>query len=552
MLIAVAGLEPGTAVTTTTVALAATWPGPEPVRVIDADHAGGSSAAEVTGTAGPVVVFVDCGAPQPVSAETPVLSGADVVVVVVRADLAEPKLAGQRIRELTAGSRRRAVVLVGRPRDSERDYLERLRVPVLGWLPWNPRAANAVVRAHSVLRGPLAAAAGGLAAVMAGQLAGATSGSRPTQARAHHAAGGLGWRRNRTRGFNGARVPSVYPLHMPTPQRRGMLRAEIPLPVQMDDSEQAAVILARSAPIPPTSTAAGERSSGALEATSARLADSVAGSGYVVEIGVFGRLRASWRPRNGLCGNGSETGADSGGAGAGGAAAGAMDIVAALSPRSRELLALLATYPDGVSRRQLIADLWGERPPRRPTNTLTTTMARLQAALAAVAGQAAARLIVAEGTGYRLDPQLARVDYHAFAAAVAARRAAADEPARLAACERIVAAVSGVLAAELTGAWAEHARVYARREWLNAVTTLGRSWVHTAPRRSLELLEKAVEIDPHNELVWCDLLRLHAALGEHDAIARTVAVMRRKFADIGEQPSEKTHRLADHLRNATR
>lgn len=44
LLIAVTGLQRGTGVTTTTVALAHGWPGPEPAVVVEADPAGGQLA----------------------------------------------------------------------------------------------------------------------------------------------------------------------------------------------------------------------------------------------------------------------------------------------------------------------------------------------------------------------------------------------------------------------------------------------------------------------------------------------------------------------------
>ncbi|GGL20572.1 hypothetical protein GCM10011588_39240 [Nocardia jinanensis] len=191
MLIALTGLTSRTGVTTTAVALADSWPGPQPALVVEADPAGGSLAhltgadphrglaslsaattaspgsrvgghiwdhvqvvgrvpflaapehpaavsatlsAPVTATphsSGPrladLAVIADCGVLDPVSPAAPIIVGADVALVIVRGDLTDPASIGRQVRELTVGCRRCAVLMVGSPDASE--LTERLGVP---------------------------------------------------------------------------------------------------------------------------------------------------------------------------------------------------------------------------------------------------------------------------------------------------------------------------------------------------------------------------------------------------------------------------------------
>ncbi|MGY1876381.1 hypothetical protein [Nocardia gipuzkoensis] len=208
LLIAVAGLGPRVGTTTTAVALACAWPGREAALVVEADPAGGQLAdmvgadpylglaslarilepdaefekdrvlehlqflpnavpmlaapagrdpartalttALLTG-AHPgwrglgATVFADCGVPEPDSGLAPVLEAADACLVVVRPEYTEPELAAHRILRLTAGCRRRGIVLIEKPRS---EFAAALALPILGSLP------AAQVSAEALLHGP--------------------------------------------------------------------------------------------------------------------------------------------------------------------------------------------------------------------------------------------------------------------------------------------------------------------------------------------------------------------------------------------------------------
>jgi DNA-binding SARP family transcriptional activator len=230
-----------------------------------------------------------------------------------------------------------------------------------------------------------------------------------------------------------------------------------------------------------------------------------------------------------------------------------VEITRSLQPRSRELLTVLALHPDGLSRGELIDALWGHRSPDRPGTALTNALARLRGAVATATDHQRA-LLIEDRPRYRLDPAAVRVDYWEFTAAVAARRATSAEPEHIAASRRIldIASATATLAADLTDPWVEPLREAAHHNILNALGWLAAHTVTQDPRTTLGMLETAVDTDPYNEPLWQDILRLHAKLGEHDALSRTYSLLSRKLAEIDATPSLETQQLLEHLRHTTR
>ncbi len=158
-------------------------------------------------------------------------------------------------------------------------------------------------------------------------------------------------------------------------------------------------------------------------------------------------------------------------------------------------------------------------------------------------------VLAADPVHYRLAETPLRVDYRDFEEAVAARRHAGTDAARAAACHTITTLAATTLAGDLAQEWVEPLREDARRHYLNAVSWLA---AHAAdPYATLGLLEVALENDAYNELLWQDVLRLHARLGERDALNRTYTALTTKLAEIGEEPDPDTRRLFDRLRSGT-
>jgi DNA-binding SARP family transcriptional activator len=224
------------------------------------------------------------------------------------------------------------------------------------------------------------------------------------------------------------------------------------------------------------------------------------------------------------------------------------DLSGALSSRPVELLVFLAVHPGGVSRDVIVDALWPGEPPRNPASVLRTILSRIRRALDTATHGAAGDLVQAEHGQYQLDPAVVAVDYWGFAAAVARRRTATTGEARTDADEAIVAHYGGPLAEGMDSEWLVAAREATRRDALDAVAALARARVETDPDHTLDLLETARAFDPHNELLYRDIMRLQHALGRHDAISRTLTLLQTRLAEIDATPTADTVDLAQRLR----
>ncbi|MEU0872948.1 BTAD domain-containing putative transcriptional regulator [Nocardia brasiliensis] len=595
MMVAVAGLGPRVGTTTTTLALARTWPGPEPSLVVEADPVGGhlaevgggdpylglaSLARTITadepiepdrladhvqflpdgvallaappGRAGyPMVsaasllvgphaswrslgatVFADCGAPEPDSVLAPVLADADACLVVVQADRSDPELVVRRIHTLTRHSRSRGVVLIGANAHSE--FAAALALPLLGTLPRARKSAEALLAgsAGPRRRPHLLPAARIIARAVHHQLRPPTHTRNPGQPPTPPSARAP--RRNEEDGTPRVYlldpIPAVSPHPPPpqTPESEPLAAIEMPAGAEpalaelAEDAGRFGESVLAPLPEPPPDP-------GSL--ADLALAHLTQPDTPALMVRVFGPTRILWRA--------PETGETT-------------EITSRLQPRSREVLAVLALHPNGVSRPRVIDMLWGERPPARATSALTNTLSRLRTAVTAATGGRITELLTDDRLHYRLSEATINVDYWDFNAAVAARRRASSDADHAATCRTIADLATAELAPDLTGTWAEPLRESARRDALNALSWLATRNAESDPRATLGLLETTAENDPYNEIVWQDILRLHARLGEYAALDRTYSLLTRKLAEIGQTPSQETRHLLQQLRHATK
>ncbi|WP_434450161.1 BTAD domain-containing putative transcriptional regulator [Lentzea sp. E54] len=248
----------------------------------------------------------------------------------------------------------------------------------------------------------------------------------------------------------------------------------------------------------------------------------------LITVTVLGSLRVHWHPE--LTGSGAK------------------EITGKLQPRSQELLVLLALHPDGATRDTLVSALWGQDLPARPTNALHTALARLRHALAVATDGAVSDIVVADNGRYQLDPSHVHCDYWRFERAVAARRNASTDQTRVNAYRDVVNSYGGPLAEAMSTEWIEPVREAIRRDAVDAVAALARALVETDPQQTLDLLEVARAFDPHNELLYRDIMRLQERLGQLDAIPRTLTLLTTRLAEVDATPTAQARALADQLR----
>jgi DNA-binding SARP family transcriptional activator len=139
------------------------------------------------------------------------------------------------------------------------------------------------------------------------------------------------------------------------------------------------------------------------------------------------------------------------------------------------------------------------------------------------------------------------VDYWHFADAASRRRTCGPDD-RTAVYEAIIASYSGPLADGLDAEWLVAAREATRRDAMDAVAALARARIDDDPDYTLDLLETARSFDPHNELLYRDIMRLQHLLGRHDAISRTLTLLQTRLAELDITPTAETLDLAHRLR----
>ena len=252
------------------------------------------------------------------------------------------------------------------------------------------------------------------------------------------------------------------------------------------------------------------------------------GSTMPLRLCILGTPRLYWRP----AGDDDET-----------------EITGATQPRQRELLAFIALHRHGVTRQSLIASLWPDSPDEKPTNALNTAMSRLRNALTRATRGEVGDVIKQASGRYSLDPAMVDVDYWHFERALELRRTAGSQTQRTAANTQIIDRYHGTLADGVDAAWIDPIREAVRRDALDAVAALARASIDAEPERTLELLELARGFDPHNELVYRDIMRLQARLGRRDAIPRTLALLTAQLAEVDDVPTAATVGLASRLQH---
>ncbi|RBO79817.1 AfsR/SARP family transcriptional regulator [Nocardia puris] len=593
-LIAIAGLTSRAGTTTTTVALARTWPGPETALIVEADPAGGHLAAAMGGAdphlgsaslarrralgvpvtgellaqhvqylpggqeflAAPpghdaddpvpaaalltdpdrgwrgfgATVFADCGVPEPGAPAHPVIAAADAALFVVRAEHIDPETAAQRILDLTRRRRPRGIVVIG----GSRTYIDAIGFPVVGQLPASRTGARAVLTGRRSRQHLIPPARHASTAVQSQLRRYEHTGQfDPPRTRQPARQDQHRLVRRRRRDEDGPRIYSIDPATVATPR----LRPREPLVV--DTAETTATPGSEAVPAV-EAEAAGQRTEGDLVAAPepSPHPETATTDPAPVQTPADGAPALTVRvfgPTR-IFWHNTESGET-------------VEITTQVQPRARELVAVLALHPDGLPRQQLIELLWGQRPGHRGGSALANTLSRLRAALATATGGQVTEVLAEDRTQVRLSGHLG-VDYWDFNTAVAHRRHARSDAEQTDAARRIAALATSELASDLTDTWVEALRESARRTSLNALSWLATRNAENDPRATLGMLETTVENDPYNESVWRDLLRLHARLGETAALTRTYSLLTRRLAEIGQTPSQETRQLLETLRRA--
>ena len=233
------------------------------------------------------------------------------------------------------------------------------------------------------------------------------------------------------------------------------------------------------------------------------------------------------------------------------------DLTSRLTPKHKALLVLLALHPGGTTREVVREALWPDAGGRRPFNSFYATLSQIRKVLTNATEGLTVDLIDQHGDHVALNAGLVDVDYWNLREAERDRTTATTDEQRVEACSRIVAAYRGELADGLTSLWLDGPREAAHRSVVDALATMAAYYRDIDSERHLQFLEHARLLNPENEDIYRDIMRVQAELGRIDAISRTLQLLTTALAEIGTRPDTSTLTLAralqerEHQRTAT-
>ncbi|MBK0868712.1 hypothetical protein INP57_18025 [Saccharopolyspora sp. HNM0986] len=223
------------------------------------------------------------------------------------------------------------------------------------------------------------------------------------------------------------------------------------------------------------------------------------------------------------------------------------DLTAALAPKHKALLVFLALHPNGTSREAVREALWPEARGRRPYNAFYAGLSQIRKALADATGDQATDLVAQHEEHVSLNPEVVTVDYWQLNQAEHDRHLASTDDDRFAAWSRIATVYRGEIAEGMSALWLDGPREAAHRTVVDALAGMAAGYRGRDPQRQLQLLEHARLLNPENEDIYRDIMRVQAELGLTDAISRTVHLLTTTLGDIGERPDPGTLTLARAL-----
>jgi DNA-binding SARP family transcriptional activator len=214
------------------------------------------------------------------------------------------------------------------------------------------------------------------------------------------------------------------------------------------------------------------------------------------------------------------------------------DLIKSVAPKQKELLVYLALHPRGVRRDAIVADIWPDAPGRRPANSFHATLSQLRRALRTATADMIVDITVNEDGHYALTPTIVDVDLWRLR-----RTLGTDQPAA-----HILDLYQGDLANGLAPEWLLAPREGLRRDVLDALHAKATS----EPDREtqLEILERMRSIDPYNEDIYRDIIRVQGDSGKARHIDRTLALLAATLDELGEQPEIDTVTLANQVKHA--
>jgi DNA-binding SARP family transcriptional activator len=223
------------------------------------------------------------------------------------------------------------------------------------------------------------------------------------------------------------------------------------------------------------------------------------------------------------------------------------EIVTGLRSDTRRLLTLLALHPDGLSAAAIFQALWPHADPRGPDIQLLYTAANKgRAALRKLTGTRDV-FILHRGDRYQLDAEVVACDVWDFDGALTTAARTSDLNERIVHLHRAAQMYCGDVAADNTEEWVEAFREGFRRKAAQTFTIVARHHSRSNPDTAIDWFDRALQVDPYNEELFGEIMKLHATLGRPDAVRRTFERLKSTMAELDCEPDESSLRLLRRL-----
>jgi LuxR family transcriptional regulator, maltose regulon positive regulatory protein len=218
-----------------------------------------------------------------------------------------------------------------------------------------------------------------------------------------------------------------------------------------------------------------------------------------------------------------------------------------VSSKARDLLAYFVTFrSERIHAERVFDAIWAEKAGRGLT-AFHTALSRLRTAMRS--GENSPRLILVEAGEYRIDVARFIIDVEEFDSALAKARAASDEGIAAKFHEQAIHLYNGEYLQNLYYDWLFPERRRLTRAYLGSLRALAdHHFAHKRYTNAQELLQRALRVDSLQEELYCQTLKIFAALGDRAGLVNQYQEMRQHLArELDMDPLPTTEHLYQKL-----
>lgn len=200
-----------------------------------------------------------------------------------------------------------------------------------------------------------------------------------------------------------------------------------------------------------------------------------------------------------------------------------------VSTKARDLLAYFVTFrSERIPGERAFEAIWGEKEGRSKT-AFHTALSRLRNALRS--NKSTARFVLVESGDYWLDAAYFKIDVDEFDAAIARARASTNAEGAAECFSQAVSHYQGEYMQNLYFDWVFPERRRLAQSYADALRWLiDYQLKRDKPREALDLAQKAIQLEPLSEGMYCQAMRAYAAIGDRTGLAQQYQDLKRVLA----------------------